>query len=169
MVLDMDETLIHTLFSPTGCRHTVLHRPGLYEFLDAMVVLYRLVVFTAGLKEYADLVLDAIDPEGKYFSGRFYRDSCRVTDGIYCKDLRGITGDELSRCLIIDNIPENYMLQPENGIPITDYIGDERDTALLDLIPMLKAFPSSGADIRVYLKKNLKTVPKALQAGYYFP
>jgi CTD small phosphatase-like protein 2 len=116
--------------------HTIVHRPGLYPFLDATCQLYELVVFTAGTKEYADSVLNSIDPEGKYFSRRFYRSSCKFRDGVYCKDLRSV-GSDLSRTIIIDNIPENYAMQPENGIPIVDFIGDEYDSALIDLLPLL--------------------------------
>ena len=120
---------------PLG-NHTIVHRPGLYTFLDATVQSYELVVFTAGTKEYADSVLNSIDPEGKYFNRRFYRSSCKFRDGVYCKDLRSV-GSDLSRTIIIDNIPENYAMQPENGVPIVDFIGDEYDSALIDLLPLL--------------------------------
>lgn len=34
-------------------------------------------IFTAGTKEYADPIIDEIDPHG-LIKGRYYRDSCKV-------------------------------------------------------------------------------------------
>jgi Dullard-like phosphatase family protein len=164
LVLDMDETLIHTVFHPSG--HRVLHRPGLYQFLDAMVKLYQLVIFTAGLPQYADVVLDEIDPTGKYFCQRHYRNSCKVMNGIYCKDLRNIR-KSLKNILIIDNIPQNSMLQNDLGIPIEDYLGDQSDTALIDLIPLLKGLAESKLEVGPYLKRNMKSIRHVLQDGFY--
>ena len=42
---------------------------------------FRLVIFTASNKEYADLILDGIDPERKFISDRFYREHCTYFDG----------------------------------------------------------------------------------------
>lgn len=53
-------------------------------------------------------MIDLVDPERKYFSKRFYRqDTDLVQNEILVKDLDK-TGKDLSRVLIIDNIPENY-------------------------------------------------------------
>jgi hypothetical protein len=49
LVLDMDETLCHTTFSPT--HQTVTCRPYLDNFLEAMSEIYEVVVFTAGTRE----------------------------------------------------------------------------------------------------------------------
>jgi TFIIF-interacting CTD phosphatase-like protein len=51
----------------------VRKRPFLHEFLEKMSHFFELVVFTASLKEYADKVIDYIDPKG-YIKRRFYRD-----------------------------------------------------------------------------------------------
>ena len=62
-----------------------------------------------------------MDTTRTLISRRFFRDSCRIMDGVYCKDLRKVVADvdpELKSVLIVDNIPENYMLQPDLGIPI---------------------------------------------------
>ena len=48
----------------------VVERPGLTEFLQETSQLGELVVFTAGLPEYALPILRAIDPTGAYFGDR---------------------------------------------------------------------------------------------------
>ena len=67
---------------------------------------YELVVFTAGLKDYADWILNDLDKNG-FIRHRLYRDSCRFKNGAYIKDL-SLLGRDLSRTLIIDNIRDNY-------------------------------------------------------------
>ena len=52
------------------------------------------------------------------------------------KDLSRI-GRSLSKMIIVDNLAENFQLQPENGIMIKTWIGDPEDTALFELGPLL--------------------------------
>ena len=54
------------------------------------------------------------------------------------KDLSRI-GRDISRTIIVDNIAENFQLQPENGIFIKSWFADENDTALFELAPLLTA------------------------------
>ena len=56
LVLDLDETLIHYEEAEEG--HELRVRPGAKEFLREMSQWYELVVFTAGMQDYADWVLD---------------------------------------------------------------------------------------------------------------
>jgi hypothetical protein len=78
LVLDLDETLIHSSFSvipqadlifsfgpeETPVTVSVRVRPGARQFLEDLAPLYELVVFTASVKTYADRVVDHIDPHG---------------------------------------------------------------------------------------------------------
>lgn len=48
-------------------------------------------------------------------------------------------GRDLRRVLIIDNNPENFQMQPENGICIRSWVGDEQDKALYLIYPVLKS------------------------------
>jgi CTD small phosphatase-like protein 2 len=45
--------------------------------------------------------------------------------------------------IIVDNIAENFQLQPENGIFIKSWFTDEKDTALFELAPLLVAIAQS--------------------------
>lgn len=40
--------------------------------------------------------------------------------------------------MIIDNVAENYMLQPRNGLHIQSWYADPNDMALYNLTPMLE-------------------------------
>jgi len=57
-VLDLDETLIHYVDSSDGQDSFFLIRPFCEEFLKEMAQYYEIVIFTAGVQEYADWVVD---------------------------------------------------------------------------------------------------------------
>lgn len=64
------------------------------------------------------------------------------------KDLSRI-GRDLDRVLIIDNVQENFMLQPYNGIFILTWYDDPHDTALSALTPLLEELVSQRPKVRV--------------------
>jgi TFIIF-interacting CTD phosphatase-like protein len=70
-VLDLDETLIQYDMATK----TFATRPFAKNFLRKASKNWEIIVFTAGLKDYADKILDDLDPDG-YISRRLYRDSC---------------------------------------------------------------------------------------------
>ena len=90
---------------------------------------YEIVVFTAGLKDYADWILNDLDRSG-FIKYRLYRDSCRFRQGAYLKDL-SILGRDLSKTIIIDNIADNYILHQDNGINIVSWFENPHDKELL--------------------------------------
>jgi hypothetical protein len=53
------------------------------EILFKTAKIFKVVAFTAGLQEYASLVLDRLDPYGEVFVHRLYRGACTtpVTGG----------------------------------------------------------------------------------------
>jgi CTD small phosphatase-like protein 2 len=59
-------------------------------------------------------------------------------------------GRDLTRTIIIDNVWENFQLQPDNAIFIKTWKGDE-DSSLIDLIPFL-------AEIVVRKVKDVKKI-----------
>ncbi|CAL5097520.1 unnamed protein product [Urochloa decumbens] len=145
LFLDLDETLIHSQTDPPPARFDftvrpviggqavtfyVAKRPGVDAFLSAAAESFEVVVFTAGLQEYASLVLDRLDPDGELFSHRLYRGACRdAGDGRLVKDLAA-TGRALDRAVIVDDNPNAYALQPENAIPVAPFVDDDNDQEL---------------------------------------
>lgn len=60
----------------------------------------------------------------------------KVINCIFIRDLSKI-GRDGNKTIIIDNIPENFKLQPNNGLPIKTFIDDMKDTHLIDLLRIL--------------------------------
>ncbi|KAI5813361.1 NLI interacting factor-like phosphatase-domain-containing protein [Pyronema omphalodes] len=165
LILDLDETLIHSLARggrmssghmvevKLDKQHAVLYyvhkRPYCDEFLRKVAKWYNLVVFTASVQEYADPVIDWLEQDRKYFKGRFYRQHCSHRNGAYIKDLATVEPD-LSKVIIIDNSPMSYTFHEDNAIPIEGWINDPTDIDLLNLIPMLQAL-QYVADVRALL------------------
>ena len=121
--MDLDETLIH--FSANGDEGQLFFRPYLFEFLESVSQYYEIIIFTAGLKEYAKIVLDLIENRlgKKIFDYRLYRENTISNDeGIFIKDLSKI-GRSLQKIIIVDNTRDNYELQKNNGIEIKSYYG----------------------------------------------
>lgn len=154
LVLDLDETLIS--FKREDADTGILKlRPGLDEFLKGMKPLYELIVFTAGTQDYADPIIDAIEKEGKFFEKRLYRQHAVIIENLFVKDLSKL-GRDLSKVIIIDNMPHNFRLQKDNGIYIKNFYGEDKsDTTLFDLMPILKDIASDkNNDVRKELKRK---------------
>ena len=112
---------------------------------------YELVIFTAGLKDYADWILDDLD-RLRFIRHRLYRNSCKFRRGVYVKDLSRL-GRDLDRTIIIDNIAENFDLQPENGIHILSWFNNPSDTELFKLQPFLKSIVENNVqDVKDVLR-----------------
>lgn len=150
VVIDLDETLVHSSFKPInnadfivpveieGTTHQVyvLKRPFVDEFLRRMGDLFECVLFTASLAKYADPVTDLLDKWG-VFRARLFRESCVFHQGCYVKDLSRL-GRDLSKTIILDNSPASYIFHPENAIPVLSWFDDMGDTELLNLIPIFE-------------------------------
>ncbi|CAI9292993.1 unnamed protein product [Lactuca saligna] len=166
LALDLDETLVHS--SLEHCddadftfsvyfdlkEHTVYvkQRPYLREFLERVSEMFQIVVFTASQSIYAKQLLDILDPDGKIISHRAYRDSCMFTDGIYTKDLT-VLGVDLAKVAIIDNCPQVFQMQVNNGIPIKSWFNDPSDCALITLLPFLETL-ADAEDVRPIIAKR---------------
>lgn len=142
LVLDLDETLVHSSFKPTqnpdyiipvdidGTVHQVYvcKRPGAEEFLIEMAKHYEIVIYTASLSKYADPLLDRLDPTG-VIRHRLFREHCVQYEGNYVKDLSLLDRD-LTQTIIIDNSPMSYLFHPRNAIGCSNFIDDMNDREL---------------------------------------
>jgi len=153
LVLDLDETLVHAQGDSQDLAEIhVKVRPGAKEFIEEMSKYYELVIFTAGTKDYADYALHFVDPNNK-ISHRLYREHAVQKGTIFIKDISKL-GRDLKKVIIIDNIVENFQLQTENGIFINSWEGDEKDTSLFELQPILKQIVELKiSDVRLALRQ----------------
>ncbi|KIY74310.1 NIF-domain-containing protein [Cylindrobasidium torrendii FP15055 ss-10] len=149
LVLDLDETLVHSSFKaipnadfvvPVEIEYHwhnvyVIKRPGVDNFLKKMGEIYEVVVFTASLSKYADPVLDKLDIH-HVVKHRLFRESCYNHRGNYVKDLSQL-GRPIADSIIIDNSPASYIFHPNNAVPVSSWFNDPHDTELTDLVPFL--------------------------------
>ncbi|KAG5021112.1 hypothetical protein JHK87_016967 [Glycine soja] len=150
LALDLDETLIHSSMEQcdgadftfkmiTDRERTVYvrKRPFLQEFLAKVSEMFEIIIFTASKRMYAETLLDVLDPDKKFFSRRVCRESCTWKDRCCVKDLT-VLGIDLAKVCIIDNTPEVFRFQVNNGIPIKSWYDDPTDSALMSLLPFLE-------------------------------
>jgi hypothetical protein len=79
LVLDLDETLVHFAYSPSG--GSFLVRPHCHEFLRMIKNYYEVMIFTAATQEYANRVINLIDPNNDIISYRLYRQHTNMSNG----------------------------------------------------------------------------------------
>jgi len=164
LVLDLDETLVHSSFRLTpgadivinveleGENHKVYvrKRPGVDEFLVQVAKMYEVVVYTASMAKYANPLLDELD-KSSTVGFRLFREACTRHASGYVKDLSKL-GRDLKGVIIIDNSPICYALQPDSAIPIRTWRDDMSDRELMDLIPILYSLAEVD-DIPTVLKQ----------------
>mmetsp|Transcript_37131 Transcript_37131/g.44783 ORF Transcript_37131/g.44783 Transcript_37131/m.44783 type:complete len:335 (+) Transcript_37131:193-1197(+) len=133
-------------------------RPYLDAFLSKVSQRSESHVFTAALEVYASPVLDTLDPTDTIFSHRFYRERCALNEemGVYVKDLGGVlpfgTATTVQRTqarqqkpiiynekrmVLIDNNPLSFLANPKNGILVSNFYDDAKDTSLKSVLTLL--------------------------------
>ncbi|XP_034738199.1 CTD small phosphatase-like protein 2-B [Etheostoma cragini] len=166
LVVDLEETLMfsslnvieeaehtfHTAFQDHQYKVYMILRPHVKEFLQSMAKVYELFVYTCAKKEYAEKILDILDPQRKLFRHRLYQDDCACVLGHYIKDL-SILGRDLAKTVVLDNAPHTYPYHLMNTIPIKSWSGEPEDRELQKLVPYMEKM-SAAEDFREVLKKR---------------
>jgi len=150
LVLDLDETLVHSSFKPVEnaditlpieidgqvCTIYVLVRPFVAEFLKRMAKIYELVVFTASLSKYAEPLMLKLDPNN-YCGYKLFREHCTFYNNAFVKDLTRL-GRSMKDFIILDNSPVAFLFQPENALPAISWYDDKNDEELLRVANLLE-------------------------------
>ena len=164
LILDLDETLVHSSFVPFPKSDIILNvnfdgipykiyvlvRPGAEDFIINLSNYFELVIFTASLSKYASPLLDILDKE-KHIQYRLYRENCTLLNGIYIKSLKKI-GRNMKDLIIVDNSPLAYAFDRDNGLPISSWFEDKNDKELYNIMPLL-IFLSKINDVRKFIEK----------------
>ena len=164
LILDLDETLVHSSFTPfekndiildvdfEGVMYNiyVLVRPDAINFIKEVAKFFEVVIFTASISKYASPLLDILDKE-KNIKYRLYRDHCTFINGIYIKDLKKLNRS-LKDLIIVDNSPLAYAFDTDNGLPIKTWVEDPKDKELSKLLPILE-FLAKTKDVRKFIDR----------------
>ena len=162
LILDLDETLVHSSFTPFEKNDIILEvdfegimykiyvlvRPFAKEFLNKVSKFFEVVIFTASIQKYASPLLNILDKE-KNIRYRLYREECTFINGLFIKDLKRLNRP-LSDLIIVDNSPLAYTFNIENGLPIKTWYDDPNDKELNKILPLL-TFLSKVKDVRKYI------------------
>jgi Dullard-like phosphatase family protein len=178
VVLDLDETLIHSFLltekiqqqqaTSTNCpsplsfdvilgpdvKIRVNKRPGLDQFLKWASQRFDLVCFTASRHDYANPILDVLDPDGTIFQRRLFRQHCSPSPlfpAAFTKDL-SILGIPMERVVLVDNSLHCFS-QISNGIPIIPFFNNVWDVALYELSLLLETC-NLHMDVRGFLQRT---------------
>jgi Dullard-like phosphatase family protein len=129
-------------------------RPLLDDFLSAACQLCDVVLFTSAAPGYVEQLVPLIEPAGRPFAAVLTRAHCTELDALYVKDL-GQLGRPLERAVLLDDNPASFLLQPDNGVPITPWFGAADDRDLGAILPLLRHL-SSDDDVRPRLRERFK-------------
>ena len=167
LILDLDETIIYSQrkfnykVRKTENRinkKKIILRPGLYEFLHEMKSLFELIVFSSGTPDYVDPIIKIIEKNEKYFDHILYRHHITLDEnGNNIKNL-DLIGRDISKIIIIDDIPRYFSLHKQNGINIKPFCGNIlSDTktlkALSTILKQIRIDADESNDIRISLQK----------------
>ena len=141
LVLDLDETIIHSMKLNFG--NYFFLRPGTIELLKELSHFYEIIIFTSSPKEYADDILDKIDSYGNLIAHRLYKYHVLFEKGKSVKKLE-LIGRDLNKIIFVDNLKCNAKYNMKNLYLIPTWTDDIYDSEIYKLKHKLKYIYESG-------------------------
>ena len=128
---------------------------------------FEIIIFTAAREDYADKMINMLDPNHKYVSHRLYRQHCVRYNGLCIKDLRVLADRNVDDVIIIDNFCYSFALNLENGIPIAPFTDAKEDEELRFLAERLSTMDENESAIQfVYDNFGLDQFYSFLEGSY---
>lgn len=131
LFLDIDETLVCIIDEITENYIEIYGkivyfriRPYCLDFLKNMSKIFQIIIFTAATFDYANAIVEYLDPDKLYICNILSREEClHSKNSNYIKDLRICSNIDIDNSLIIDNNAMSFSFQIDNGIPILSFDG----------------------------------------------
>ena len=168
LILELDETLIHTSFVQVpNCDYDyhfninflersvtvfVYKRPYVNEFLYQMSKYYNIIIYSSNIPEYSNPLIDKLDEE-KVIYKRVYKDKKIQLNGKKISDLTKLINEYGKNIIIISNnsFPSFINDSNNNILPINSWNFNKSDDELIKLKSFLE-FLNSVNDVRDYIK-----------------
>lgn len=135
LILDLEGVLLCSKINEEN-EISIEKRPNIENFLKEISKFYELIVFSASSKEFVESALEVIDPN-QLIKHKLYREHFVQINKTLVKDLSKL-GRDLQKVICVDHSVEQFQMQPENGIYIKKWEGDEKDDSLNQLTFLLK-------------------------------
>ena len=176
LVLDLDETLVRAselpLDRPADFRVGDLYvykRPFLDEFIQGVLAMFKVAVWSAGGKLYVEQIVQYIFPEGA-LEFAWASDRCTLVvdhEGWGYKTQKRIKkvkrkGYPLTSIIVVEDTPENFSSY-SSCIRVTPFEGDQADDELpllLEYLRLLQGVPN----VRAVEKRNWREQVRAASA-----
>eukprot|EP01064_Diplonema_japonicum_P035481 TRINITY_DN771_c13_g1_i1.p1 TRINITY_DN771_c13_g1~~TRINITY_DN771_c13_g1_i1.p1 ORF type:complete len:280 (+),score=41.78 TRINITY_DN771_c13_g1_i1:78-842(+) len=170
IVLDIDECLLLAVGRGAKEKPVIHKRPFLEKFINGLNKLdnTEVVLWTSGSLLQSAIAWGAIDPNGTTISQVIWRTSKwvkedpsgLVTDPSTGRRMRSfkdlsLLGRDVTRTVIVDNAPQNCVLQPGNCIIIDEYATpNPSDCSLQGLSQVLFSLVASGHTVPEFLSTS---------------
>lgn len=133
LVLDLMGTLIWIQNSKEN--NQIIIRPFAQNFIENMSNYFELILFSEEPIKFNEWILKVIDPL-QHIKSSYSQKDCVKLNGCNVKDLKTI-GMNLSNTIMIDDNIKNFHFQPQNGILIRKWTGEEDDRVLKSIQQIL--------------------------------
>ncbi|XP_074893895.1 CTD small phosphatase-like protein 2-B isoform X1 [Buteo buteo] len=141
-----------TVFQGDSYKVHVKLRPHVEQFLESLSKTYEIFIFTTAKRDYAEKVLDVLDPKKKLVRRCLSQPDCLCARGSYWKDLTRL-GRDLAKTVALDHAIQGFPTQAANWIPVQRWWGDPRDEELLRLTPLLGQLGRAD-DVRAEIQRR---------------
>ena len=124
-------------------------RPGVRQFLEEVSKNFEVGIFTASVPEYANAVINYLDPDNKFIKFRLYRNNCvNVGNLLKVKNLNIFKNIPIKKIIMVDNNIYSFSSQLNNGILINSFYNDKNDNELSNVLNYLNNYILPAEDVR---------------------